>query len=106
MNSILTGGDAVGGRLLISYVAGDIFVFSPPKQTLKAWKPWWDCVSILFEFQNSEIDEERSEWMLYWVAGVAPLRTVGHVLAKSDALASVIHKIELDKFWTEMKSAR
>jgi hypothetical protein len=32
------------------------------------------------------------------------LRTVGHVLAKSDALKSAKHKIEIDKLWIEWKS--
>jgi hypothetical protein len=87
-----------------SFITGDIFVTSPPKQTLKAWSPFWDCASILFEFQNSEVDEERSEWRLFWVAGIALLRTIGHVLAKSDTLTSTKHKIAVDKLWAEWKS--
>jgi hypothetical protein len=91
---------------MVNYVTGDIFVFSPPRQTLKAWSPFWDCVVILFEFQNSEVDEERSEWRLYWVAGIALLRTIGHVLAKADAVASPRHQTEIDRLWEGWKADR
>jgi hypothetical protein len=40
---------------------------SPPKQTLRAWEPFWDCVTILFEVENSDIadgKEELPEWRL------------------------------------------
>ena len=90
----------------MSYITGDIFVSSPPKQTLKAWEPWWDCVHILFEFQNSDVDEEHTEWKLYWIAGMALLRTIGHVLAKSDALVSPGHKAEVDRLWAEWRGDR
>jgi hypothetical protein len=90
----------------VDYVTGDIFVFSPTRQTLKAWSPFWDCVAILFEFQNSDVDEERSEWRLYWVAGVALLRTIGHVLAKSDAMVSHRHEAEIERLWEGWKSDR
>lgn len=83
---------------------GDIFITSPPKQTLKAWEPFWDCVSILFQFQNSDVDEECSEWRLFWIAGIALLRTIGHALAKSDAATSIEHKNMIDKLWDEWKS--
>jgi hypothetical protein len=88
-----------------SYITGDIFVRSPPKQTLKAWEPWHDCVVILFEFQNSDVDEEHPEWRLFWVAGVALLRTVGHVLAKVDASESLKHKREIDRLWSDWKTS-
>jgi hypothetical protein len=91
---------------MANYITGDIFVFSPPRQTLKAWIPFWDCVSILFEFQNSDVDEEHSEWRLSWVAGVALLRTIGHVLAKADILASPRHQDEIDRLWDAWKSDR
>jgi hypothetical protein len=88
----------------MSETADDIFVLRPNKQTLKAWEPFWDCVTILFEFQNSDVDEDRAEWRLYWVAGIALLRTIGHVLAKSDAAISTNHKNQVDKLWAEWKS--
>ena len=90
----------------MSYVDGDIFVFLPPPQTLKTWEPPWDCMIILFEFQHLDVDEERSEWRLYWVAGLTLLRTVGHVLAKSDALASPRHQAEVDRLWESSSSNR
>lgn len=101
-----TVNDVVKGRVLMSYVTEDIFVLTPPKQTLKAWEPLWDCISILFEFQNSDVDEERTEWKLYWIAGIALLRTIGHVLIKSDALISAKHKTEIGRLWAEWKADR
>jgi hypothetical protein len=91
---------------VISYITGDIFVSLPPKQTLKAWKPFWDCVSILFEFQNSDVDEEHTEWRLFWVAGIALLRTIGHVLAKADAATSGDHKQVVDRAWATWKATK
>ncbi|MFL7905269.1 hypothetical protein ACJ41P_29350 [Azospirillum argentinense] len=87
-----------------SYITGDIFVSAPPKQTLKAWGPFWDCVDILFEFQNSDADEEHTEWRLLWVAGIALLRTIGHVLAKVDGAASSAHKQAVDHAWARWKA--
>jgi hypothetical protein len=91
---------------MVNYVTGDIFVLSPPHQTQKAWGPFWDCVDVLFEFQNSEQDEERSEWRLYWVAGISLLRTIGHVLAKIDVMASPRHRAEIDRLWDGWKADR
>jgi hypothetical protein len=91
---------------MVNYITGDIFVLSPPRQTLKAWAPFWDCVTILFEFRNSDVDEEHSEWRLFWVAGIALLRTIGHVLVKADALSSPKHKIEIDRLWGTWKLDR
>ena len=89
-----------------SYITGDIFVATVPSQTLKAWEPFWDCVTILFEFQNSDIDDEHPEWRLHWVAGIALLRTIGHVLVKSDAQTSPTHKDRIDTLWADWKAHR
>jgi hypothetical protein len=89
---------------MASYISGDIFVFQPPRQTLAAWKPFRDCVDILFEFQNSDVDEEHTEWRLLWVAGIALLRTVGHVLARVDAKASDAHRRAIDSAWAAWKA--
>jgi hypothetical protein len=94
---------------MMNYVTGDIFTRPIPKQTLKAWAPFWDCVGILFHFQNSDIadgEEELSEWRLYWVAGVALLRTIGHVLAKVDAKSSAQHAQAIDRLWKRLQSER
>lgn len=94
---------------MTSYVTGDIFVRSPPQQTLKAWSPLWDCVSILFQFQNSDVadgDEELPEWRIYWVAGLALLRTVGHVLAKVDAKTSPNHADAISALWKGLQEDR
>lgn len=92
-----------------NYVTGDIFVVQPPFQTLTAWAPFWDCVSILFQFQNLDVvdgDEELSEWRLFWVAGVALLRTVGHVLVKVDAKVSPSHAEAVRTLWNRLQSDR
>jgi hypothetical protein len=91
---------------MISYITGDIFTFRPSRQTLRAWEPFWDCVGILFEFQNSDIDDEHPEWRLHWVAGIALLRTIGHVLVKADAETSYLHQEAVDRLWEIWKSNR
>jgi hypothetical protein len=90
--------------LMASYVTGDIFVMSPPKITLKAWEPFEDCVSILFLFKHFDVDDPNPEWRLYWVAGIALLRAIGHVLVKSDALTSEKHRNEINKLWGAWKT--
>jgi hypothetical protein len=90
-------------------VTGDIFVMQPPLQTLKAWDPFWDCVSVLFEFQNSDVadgSEEITNWRLFWVAGVALLRTVGHVLAKVDSKGSRHQQQAIGSLWAEWNADR
>jgi hypothetical protein len=92
-----------------SLITGDIFTRTPPIQTLRAWEPYHDCVDILFHFQNSDFvdeGEELPEWRLYWIAGVALLRTVGHVLAKVDALVSPTHAAVVGGLWATLKADR
>lgn len=92
-----------------SFITGDIFTRTSPIQTLKAWEPWRDCVGILFHFQNSDIvdgDEELPEWRLHWVSGLAMLRTIGHVLAKVDALDSPAHAAAVGGLWATLKKDR
>ncbi|WP_037382643.1 hypothetical protein [Sinorhizobium americanum] len=91
------------------YVTGDIFTSRPPKQSLRAWEPFWDCVGILFQLQHLELvdgDEELPDWKLPWIAGIALLRTIGHVLAKVDANKSRDHSREIEHFWRALKSDR
>lgn len=85
----------------------NIFTYIPPKQTLKAWEPFWDCVGILFQFQHSEIDdcgEELPEWRIIWIAGVTLLRVIGHVLHKVDAQKSASHLQAINGTWNWIKS--
>lgn len=99
----------MSGDVLADIITGDIFVYSPPKQSLKAWEPFWDCVGILFNFQNSDVadgDEELPEWRLYWVAGIALLRTVGHVLAKVDSQSSLKHSRAISDLWDQLRGDR
>jgi hypothetical protein len=89
-----------------SFSSGDIFVRIPPKKTLKAWEPFYECIGILFDFQNSEIDEEHPEWRTSWVAGLALLRTIGHVLGKVDSLTSSKHAEAIKTAWERWKKDR
>jgi hypothetical protein len=84
----------------------DIFVYRPAKQTLKAWDPFWDAQEIYFFLHDAEVDEGRTEWKVFWVAGVATLRIIGHVLAKVDGSISAIHKAEITRLWDEWKADR
>lgn len=94
---------------MTDHVTGDIFMFSPPHQTMTAWEPFWDCVGILFVFQNSDVadgDLELPEWRINWVAGVALLRATGHVLAKVDALTSTFHADVIGSWWDSLRDDR
>lgn len=94
---------------MTSFITGDIFTRKLPNQTLKAWEPFWDCVGVLFHFQNSDIvdgDEELREWKFYWVSGLALLRIVGHVLANVDARTSPKHAEAVGGLWAKLKADR
>ena len=43
---------------------------------------------------------------MFWVAGVATLRIIGHVLAKVDGSSSAVHKVEINRLWDEWKADR
>lgn len=88
---------------IYSYVEGDIFTAAPldHETKLKAWEPWELTRTLLFQFQNSDIDEEHPEWCFHWYAGVALLRTVGHVLHKVDGCRSEKSRKTIEKFWRE-----
>jgi hypothetical protein len=73
---------------------------------LKAWEPWRETQSLLFSFQNIDIDDEHPEWRIYWVAGVALLRTVGHVLDKVDGKISARHASIVQTLWSKWNSDR
>lgn len=89
-----------------TWITDDIFVKSIKIENLKAWEPWRLVQSILFTLQNSDIDEEHPEWRLYWFAGVALLRTIGHVLKKVDSLNGEAHKIAINESWQNWKENR
>src|SRR3990170_5538825 len=94
--------------MAVSFIASpsDIFTRVPPEQTLAAWRPFWATVSILFELQNSDIDDEHPEWRFSWIAGVALLRTIGHVLDKVDAKVSQRHENAIRSTWNGWKNDR
>lgn len=43
---------------------------------------------------------------MLWVAGVAILRIIGHVLAKVDSSSSAVHGAEINRLWDEWKADR
>lgn len=92
-----------------NFIEDDIFVKAIPNQTLLAWEPFWDCVGILFQFQNSDVadgDTELTEWRIAWVAGVSLLRAIGHVLVKVDSNKSPKHAACVQCFWSYLKAER
>src|SRR5262245_12154749 len=90
-------------HLMKTWITGDIFVCHLGRATLKAWEPWEYTRRSLFELQNSDIDEEHPEWRTNWIAGVAMLRTVGHVLHKVDAKTSTTHRSLIESAWAAWK---
>ena len=86
-----------------SSITGDIFTRGPTSTSLHAWEPWDFTRAILFELQNSDIDEEHWEWKVNWFAGVALLRTIGHVLGNVDSKTSERHSQVIAQKWREWK---
>ena len=84
-----------------SWNTDDVFVSPVPSMTLRAWEPWLEARSLLFEFYNSDIDDEHTEWRIHWFAGVAILRTIGHVLHNVDASTSFRHRTLLGAIWND-----
>lgn len=81
-----------------------IFVYRPDRQILKAWASFWDSHEILFFLNQIEVGEGRTEWKVFWVAGVATLRIIGHVLAKVDGSSSAVHMAAINQLWNEWKA--
>ena len=84
----------------------DLFVRRSPIVTLKAWRPFSDCVGVNFDLQNSDIGPDFPEWRMKWVYGVVTLRTIGHVLDKVDGAASLKHRAVIDGVWADWKANR
>lgn len=89
-----------------SWVDGEIFARGAAMGKLHAAEPWDFTRHILFEFQNSDIDAEHPEWMTNWFAGVALLRTIGHVLRNVDRTRDTVYQNAIDAFWEDIKSNR
>ena len=88
-----------------SWITGDIFMSSEiERPTLSAWAPWYFVKEILFRIQNSDIDEEHPEWRIDWIAGVAVLRVIGHVLHKVDSVKSAKHSAIINFAWREWRN--
>lgn len=86
-----------------SWVSGDIFVRTIVV-SLHAWEPWAFTRDILFELQNSDIDDDHPEWRMHWFSGVVALRAVGHVLDRVDALQSEGHRRVVRTWWSGVRS--
>lgn len=89
---------------LPTWITGDIFIVSEALVTLGAWEPFYFTVQILFDLQNSDVDDEHPEWRTNWIAGVATLRIIGHVLHRMDRLRSPRHKALIDAAWSRWSS--
>jgi hypothetical protein len=61
-----------------------------------------DCESLVDEFRD---DAVYLKHRFKWVAAMALLRTVGHVLAKVDATSSASAKRAIDKAWQKLCSS-
>lgn len=85
---------------------GRIFFFKPPIQSLKAWEAFYDARGIFFNLSHLEVEEELYEWRIGWIAGVSILRSIGHILAKVDAVSSQANKTAIDLWWSEIKSQK
>ena len=71
---------------------------------LKAWEVLEFCELIQATLVQTEYDDDKPEWRIYWIACVASLRTVGHVLDKVDASTDIILKRVIAEKWEELRS--
>src|ERR1041384_3190884 len=62
-----------------------------------------DCESLVDEFRD---DAVYLNHRFKWVAAMALLRTVGHVLANIDAASSAYAKREIDNAWQKLRSSK
>jgi len=86
--------------------ADDVYVRQVNRMSLHAWEPYIFAVSLLFNFQHVECDEDHPEWRIYWFSGVVVLRSIGHVLHRVDSQVSARHRLIIDKFWTDINSSK
>lgn len=86
-------------------IEGDIFTKLSCPKTLKAWEPFDTCRGILFSFQHlGEEEIEYGDWFVPWIAGLALLRSIGHVLVKIDGKSSERHKEIIANAWDSWKT--
>ena len=72
--------------------------------TLMARRALADCV-VAHELLEKN-DREDPAWRVHWVACLALLRTVGHVLDKVDGAHTPEHRAAIDATWTAWKGDR
>jgi hypothetical protein len=93
-------------KLRQSWISGDIFTSPDRPQTLAAWQPYHLCTGIHFDFQNSDIEPLWGHWQVQWIAGIALLRSTGHVLYKVDSKSTERHRRIIREIWAEWQSDR
>lgn len=70
---------------------------------LLAWKPWIDAVDAYQFLSRMNSPGDHQHWRLYWIAGIAMLRAVGHVLDKVDSKHSDLSKRIISDWWAANK---
>ncbi|MFT4079581.1 hypothetical protein [Rhodomicrobium sp.] len=73
---------------------------------LRAREPLLYAYSALELLDHHDQFDEHREWVLFWVGGVALLRTVGHVLQKVDAVGSPELGCIISSKWAMWKENR
>ena len=73
---------------------------------LRAWEPLKHAAAAQELLDRHDEFEEHPEWVLFWVAGVALLRAVGHVLHKVDGTRCPKLKEIIARRWAEWKADR
>lgn len=62
-----------------------------------------DCISVL---EKMHTDPKGAEWRIAWIAAVALLRAVGHVLDKVDAEIDPRLRRPVDAWWVELNESK
>jgi hypothetical protein len=73
---------------------------------LLAWKPWVDAVDAYRFLSRMNSPGDHQHWRFYWIAGIAMLRAVGHVLDKVDSNHSDLSKRIISDWWASNKLRR
>ena len=71
--------------------------------SLLAWRPWKDALDACNLLSSFDSPGEQKNWRLYWLAGVASLRAIGHVMDKVDSKKSLDHKNVIAAWWLGVK---
>lgn len=75
-------------------------------QELRAREAWLECQRLLGHFNETESVGALPHWRANWVALVALLRAIGHVLDKIDKKRDAVISAISDDFWKELRTNR